>query len=105
VPWQSDRGAVREALIEAKKINGVDLGPATLTEQAGASDSNTWFCLTGTWRLYARFLASVAAIDPQTSDILDFNMNPREAGDGVMHFFFMGCELVDIRKGNGARSE
>lgn len=105
MPWQSDRGSIHGALGEAKKAKGVELGPASLTEQVGEGNAATWFCLTGTWRLYARFLAAVAAIDPQTSNILDFNMAPREAGDGLVHFFFMGCQLIDMRRESGAGNE
>jgi len=98
--WESNREVIRTCLAEAMKGKAGANGPGTLREVCGKNDSDTWFTIIGTWRLYARFLAAVAAESAQTAHILDFNMVPGDPGDGSgeMEFFFVGCRLADFEK-------
>jgi hypothetical protein len=100
MPWESSRDFIRDCLAKAMKGKPGENGPGTLREVRGKNDSGTWFTIIGTWRLYARFLAAVAAESAQTAHILDFSMVPGDPGDGSgeMEFFFVGCRLEDFEK-------
>lgn len=103
MPWESNREVIRSCLATAMEGKAGENGPGILREHRGQGDRETWFSILGTWRLYARFLAAVAARNVQTADILDFNMVPRYVsthGSDVLDFTFFGCQLEDFGKGN-----
>lgn len=103
MPWESSRDFIRDCLATAMERRAGENGPGTLHEHRGENDRETWFSILGTWRLYARFLAAVAARNVQTADILDFSMVPRYVsthGSDVLDFTFFGYQLEDFGKGN-----